>query len=52
MHARPSWEPPRLYSWTLLSIGSGAPHVGALGVTDDRARALRRAGEALSDTGH
>jgi hypothetical protein len=39
------WEPPRLYSWTVLPAGGDGP--GAVGVTDDMQRALEHAGEAL-----
>ena len=46
MPRRP-WEPPRLYSWTVVTPQKGSPTLGALGVTDDRNRALTRVGEAL-----
>ncbi|GAA2100514.1 hypothetical protein [Actinomadura alba] len=43
MHARRTWEPPRLYSWTIVAGGD----VGALGVTDDHEHALAAVADAL-----
>jgi hypothetical protein len=47
VHARRPWEPPRLYSWTVLAPEKGSPVLGALGVTDDRNRALTCVDDAL-----
>jgi hypothetical protein len=45
--ARAPWSPPRLYSWTVVASGKNSPALGALGITDDRNRALTRVGDAL-----
>jgi hypothetical protein len=45
VHARRPWEPPRLYSWTVLPPDDGEP--GAVGITDDEQLALEHASEAL-----
>jgi hypothetical protein len=47
VHARRSWEPPRLFSWTVRPPDDDGP--GAVGVTDDEQLALEHAGEALLD---
>jgi hypothetical protein len=45
----PKAGPPTLFSWSVV-IGRGdPPPLGAVGVTDDRARALTRLGAALRD---
>jgi hypothetical protein len=46
VHAQ-GWEPPRLYSWTVVVPKKGSPTLGALGVTDDRHHALTSVGDAL-----
>jgi hypothetical protein len=38
-----------MYSWTVVAPGGDSRGLGALGVTDDRARALARLGDALRD---
>jgi hypothetical protein len=48
VHAQP-WQPPRLYSWTVVTPRGDSSDLGALGVTDDRARALAHVGEELRD---
>lgn len=45
MDVRHPWEPPRLFSWTVLPPDDDGP--GAVGVTDDVQCALEHAGEAL-----
>jgi hypothetical protein len=44
VHAQRPWEPPRLYSWTIVG-GAGA---GAVGVTDDYELALDEVVDALA----
>ncbi|GAA2109173.1 hypothetical protein [Actinomadura alba] len=44
MRAQRPWEPPRLYSWTVVS-GAGA---GSIGVTDDYGLALDEVVDALA----
>lgn len=39
------WEPPRLYSWTVLPPDDDGP--GAVGITDDEQLALEHAAEVL-----
>lgn len=45
MDTRRPWEPPRLYSWTVLPPDDDGP--GAVGVTDELQRALEHASEVL-----
>ena len=47
MHAQSSWEPPRLYSWTIVSAADDS--TGALGVSVDYDRALSATAEAIRD---
>lgn len=47
VHTRRSWEPPRLFSWTVLPPDDDGP--GAVGVTDDEELAMEHAREALLD---
>jgi hypothetical protein len=41
--------PPQLYSWTVIDQVGDPPQLGALGVSDDRQRAVSRLSEALQD---
>lgn len=38
---------PQLYSWTVIDRVGDPPHLGALGISDDRERAVTRLAEAL-----
>jgi hypothetical protein len=42
-----SGGPPRLYSWTIVERYGDAPHLGALGVSDNRRKALSAMTDAL-----
>jgi hypothetical protein len=42
VHALRPWEPPRLYSWSIVDTERGMS-----GVTDEHSRAVRRASDAL-----
>jgi hypothetical protein len=44
VNTRRPWEPPRLYSWTVIIPDHSG---GALGVSDDRNHALTRVSDAL-----
>lgn len=44
-----SHESPRLYSWTVIAPEEGSAALGAVGVTNDRTRALASLGDALRD---
>lgn len=47
MHARRPWEPPELYSWTIVAPDGELPERGALGITDHERRALAAVSAAL-----